>query len=115
MKECENRGKVYNCNICNHKILISKDRDDYYLKSLFEHIVTCPETNTTCKYCKQESLRRDLKIHMENCEERNIKCEKCFFIYPFKLTLTNPHDEFHCEEIRRLRKNLELFGKKNGI
>lgn len=116
LKECANKGKVFLCNTCHEKILIPKLSDEKgYLHILFDHSYSCPEKNSNCKYCKQELLRKDLKLHMENCEERNIKCDRCLFVYPFKMTLTAPHDEVHCEEIRRLRKNLELFGKKNGI
>jgi len=115
LKECGNKGKVFRCNTCTNKILVSKINEDNYLKILFDHYESCPEKNTHCKFCKEELLRKDLKLHMENCKERNIKCDKCLFIYPFKMTLTAPHDGFHCEEIRKLRKNLELFGKKNGI
>ena len=116
LKECENKGKVFLCNTCHEKILCPKLTDEKgHLSILFDHFHSCPEKNSHCKFCKQELLKKDLKIHMENCEERNIKCEKCLFVYPFKMTLTAPHDEIHCEEIKKLRKNLELFDKKNGI
>lgn len=116
LKECGNRGKVFLCNTCHEKILIPKlNCESDYLRILFEHVELCPQKNSLCKYCNQELIRKDLNLHLENCEERNIKCDKCLFNYPFKMTLSVPHDETHCEEIRKLRKNLELFGKKNGI
>lgn len=115
LNECGNKGKVFICNICNDKVLVSKLNSNNFHKILYDHYEMCPERNSNCKFCKLEFLKKDLKIHMENCEERNIKCEKCLFIYPFKMTLITLHDEIHCEEIRKLRKNLELFGKKNGI
>ncbi len=116
LKDCSNKGKVFLCKTCHEKILIPKlNCENDYLRILFEHFHICPETNSQCKFCKQELLRKDLKMHLDNCEERNIQCNECLFVYSFKMTLTAPHDQAHCHEIRRLRKNLELFGKKNGI
>lgn len=115
VKECEKKGKVFSCNVCKEIILVSKPEEENFHKILFEHFEFCPDRNAQCDYCKQELLTKELKMHMDNCEERNIKCDKCLFVYSFKMTLATPHDENHCGEIRKLRKNLELFGKKNGI
>lgn len=115
LKDCNNRGKVFQCIECEEKVLISKQNEEIFEKKLSEHLDNCPERITDCPNCKQSMKRRELHLHSEVCEERTIKCEKCFFVYPFKMTLTNKHDIVHCIEIRRLRKNLELFVKKNGI
>jgi len=117
IKECNNKGKVFNCRVCQEKILVSKSKleENNYHKLLSEHFEFCPERSSQCDYCKQKLLRKDLKTHIHNCEERIIKCDRCLFTYPFKVSLSTPHDENHCVEIRRLRKNLELFGRKNGI
>ena len=115
IKNCNYRGKVFNCIECLEKVLISKQNEENYEKKLLEHLELCPEKNTECPNCKMEMKRRDLHLHSEICEERTIRCEKCYFVYPYKMTLTSNHDSIHCEEIRKLRKNLELFLKKNGI
>jgi len=115
LKDCTYRGKVFICIECDEKVLISKQNEDIYDKKLLEHLENCPEKITDCVNCKQSMKRRELHLHSEICEERTIKCEKCFFVYPFKMTLSTKHDIVHCIEIRRLRKNLELFVKKNGI
>ena len=115
IKDCNYRGKIFICTHCNDKVLISKQNEEVFEKILMEHIDNCPEKIIDCPNCKISMKRRELFLHLETCEERSIKCEKCFFIYPFKMTLSTVHDDIHCMEIRKLRKNLELFLKKNGI
>jgi hypothetical protein len=115
LKDCNNRGKVFSCIECNEKILVSKQNEENYEKILLDHMGNCPEKITNCIFCRKSIKRRELQIHLDSCEEKTIKCEKCFFVYPLKMTLSNKHDDIHCIEIKRLRKNLELFVKKNGI
>ena len=115
VKECSYRGKIFICTICNQKVLISKQNEEVYERILMDHINNCPEKEVECGNCHSHMKRRELHLHSEQCEERTIKCDKCLFVYPFKMTLTNVHDSVHCSEIRKLRKNLELFLKKNGI
>ena len=115
IKECNYRGKIFICTECHEKVLISKQNEEIYERKLMEHIDYCPEKVIDCKSCNFSMKRREYHLHSEICEERTIKCEKCFFVYPFKMTLTANHDNVHCGEIRKLRKNLELFLKKNRI
>ena len=115
IKECSFRGKIFICTECHEKVLISKQNEEIYERKLMEHVDNCPEKTIDCRNCNLSMKRRELHLHSETCEERSIKCEKCFFVYPFKMTLTTNHDNIHCGEIRRLRKNLELFLKKNGL
>ena len=115
IKECDYRGKIFICTECHEKVLISKQNEEIYERKLMEHIDCCKEKQIECDNCKLSLKRRELHLHLEDCEERTIKCEKCFFVYPHKMTLANTHDNTHCIEIRKLRKNLELFLKKNGI
>lgn len=110
LKECKMQGKVYSCKFCYEKILISQS-DNLFQKTFYEHKNNCPEKKADCEFCKQSLLKKDLKLHLSSCEERNIKCEHCQFVYPYKMT----HDENHCAEIKILRKNLEIYKKKNGI
>lgn len=115
LNKCNNRGKIFICRECDEKVLIPKQNEDNFERKLIEHMENCPEKITDCKNCKQNMKKRELFLHNDTCEERTIKCEKCCFVYPFKMTLTSNHDIIHCIEIRRLRKNLELFVKKNGL
>ena len=113
LKECINKGKIYSCNSCKEKIIISKENEFNLEDYLISHSEKCLEKICECIFCKETLLRKGLKEHLDICEDRNIHCEKCKFNYSFKME--QPHNEEHCKEISKLRGNLEIYRKKNEL
>ena len=113
LKECKNKGKTYSCNSCKEKILISKENEGNVEECLDEHLDKCLEKLAKCGFCREKYPRKFIKDHIFSCDARNIQCCECKLIYSYKME--QPHNEIHCNEIKRLRLNLEIYRKKNGL
>lgn len=100
---CETAPKFFSCELCGNSVKVDKVNKE----ALAKHQKECPSIIMKCIHCNNEYEKKNLQIHMKNCEYKLYLCPICKIKYPGKFRLA--HNDYYCRQITEIHKIFDII------